>query len=78
MDPAGSVLRSSPHVTDDLNMSGGLDDDELDALLAEEVQTDPNAGSLFGIGLHTVHKPKPPEDDYADDMEAMADMGHTW
>jgi len=77
-DLGGCLSRSRPHVAHVMNASGEPDDDELDALLAEGGRSDPNVRSLFGTGLPTVPKSKPPEDDYADDMEAMADMEDTW
>ncbi|KAF1986973.1 Swi3-domain-containing protein [Aulographum hederae CBS 113979] len=60
------------------------DDDELDALLAQESMHDTRPStSLFGTGAAQMptRKPEPPpvdDDDFADDLEAMAGLDDDW
>ncbi|KAJ9668095.1 chromosome segregation in meiosis- protein [Coniosporium apollinis] len=57
---------------------GALEEDELDALLAEDaMQDERHQDSLFGSGPATKPSsamPRPHADDYEDDLEAMADL----
>ncbi|KAL2355285.1 chromosome segregation in meiosis protein 3 [Cryomyces antarcticus] len=62
------------------------DEDELDALLAEDTlrndpaRNDPETSSLFGTGYtNATHKTRPSgEDDFDDEMEAMVGMDDMW
>ena len=58
------------------------DDDELDALLAEESALGPLDNNLLISGIAIASRPSKPmamqDDEFADDIEAMAEMDGLW
>jgi replication fork protection complex subunit Csm3/Swi3 len=60
----------------------GPDGDEIDALLAEESALGPLDNNLLISGIATASRPSKPtavqDDEFVDDMEAMAEMDGLW
>ena len=80
---SGGNVRSKSPVGDLLDTAEEPEDDELDALLAESANRDTaptGANSLFDEGVATAAgtQASGQRDEFADDMEAMAEMDGMW
>lgn len=75
MDESPAVTRTLPQ-PDGGHDEPEPDEDELDALLAEDTHSDVDKRSLFGgpESLKNAPAQKPPNNDFADEEEAMAGM----